>query len=56
MEQHEPITLARAIQVSSNIGMGKFSRRLQPGEQYDMLRAFGFGSPTGIEFGVRHSF
>ncbi len=53
--QHEPITLARAIQVSSNIAMGKFSERLRPEEQYDMLRSFGFGSPTGIEFGAEAS-
>lgn len=50
-----PITLARAVQVSSNIGMVKFARRLEPEEHYDMLRAFGFGSPTGIEFGAEAS-
>jgi cell division protein FtsI (penicillin-binding protein 3) len=42
--------LARAIQVSSNIGMAKFSLRLSPEEQYEMLRDFGFGTPTGAEF------
>lgn len=46
----EPLTLAKAIQYSSNIAMAKFSLRLRPEEQYDMLRAFGFGSPTGVEF------
>jgi cell division protein FtsI (penicillin-binding protein 3) len=30
--------------------MAKFSQRLQPGEQYEQLRAFGFGSPTGVEY------
>ena len=44
------LTLARAIQVSSNIGMAKFSLRLTPEEQYEMLRDFGFGTPTGAEF------
>ena len=44
------VTLARAIGVSSNIAMAKFSQRLQPGEQYEQLRAFGFGSPTGVEY------
>ncbi len=44
------LTLARAVQVSSNIAMAKFSTRLTPGEQYDFLRDFGFGSPTGVEF------
>lgn len=45
-----PMTLARAIQVSSNIGVAKFSRKLSWEEKYEMLRAFGFGSPTGVEF------
>jgi cell division protein FtsI (penicillin-binding protein 3) len=44
------ITLARSIQVSSNIGMAKFSFRLSPEEQFEMLRDFGFGTPTGAEF------
>ncbi len=44
------ITLARAIGVSSNIAMAKFSQRLAPAEQYVQLRAFGFGSPTGVEY------
>jgi cell division protein FtsI (penicillin-binding protein 3) len=44
------VTLARAMEVSSNIAMGKFSQRLQPAEQWEQLRAFGFGSPTGVEF------
>jgi len=44
------ITLARAIEVSSNIAMGKFSQRLKPAEQWEQLRDFGFGSPTGVEF------
>lgn len=44
------LTLAKAIQVSSNIAMAKFSQRLSPEEQYGVLRDFGFGSPTGVEF------
>jgi cell division protein FtsI (penicillin-binding protein 3) len=44
------LTLARSIQVSSNIGMAKFSFRLSPEEQFEMLRDFGFGTPTGAEF------
>lgn len=43
------LTLADAIEVSSNIAMAKFSDRLTPTEQYQQLRDFGFGSPTGIE-------
>jgi cell division protein FtsI (penicillin-binding protein 3) len=30
--------------------MAKFAQRLAPSEQYDVLRDFGFGSPTGVEF------
>jgi cell division protein FtsI (penicillin-binding protein 3) len=30
--------------------MAKFSSRLSPEEQYEMLRDFGFGTPTGTEF------
>jgi cell division protein FtsI (penicillin-binding protein 3) len=44
------LTLADAIRVSSNIALVKFAARLHPNEQYGMLRAFGFGAPTGIEF------
>ena len=44
------LTLADAIRVSSNIAMAKFVTRLTPEEQYLMLRAFGFGANTGIEF------
>ena len=44
------LTLADAIRVSSNIALVKFAARLKPDEQYTMLRAFGFGTPTGIEF------
>jgi len=44
------MTLADAIRVSSNIGMAKFVTRLAPAEQYEVLRDFGFGSATGIEF------
>lgn len=44
------LTLADAIRFSSNIALVKFAARLEPDEQYSMLRAFGFGTPTGIEF------
>jgi len=44
------LTLARAIQKSSNIAIAKFALKLRPEEQYDMLRRFGFGAPTGVEF------
>ena len=48
--EHGRLTLARAVQVSSNIAMAKFSQRLRPEEQFEMLRDFGFGTPTGAEF------
>lgn len=44
------LTLAQAIQVSSNIAMAKFSARLTPERHFEVLRDFGFGSPTGVEF------
>lgn len=43
-------TLADAIRVSSNIAMVKFAARLPRDAQYTALRAFGFGTPTGVEF------
>ena len=43
-------TLAEAIQYSSNIAMAKFASRLAAPDQFGLLRDFGFGSPTGIEF------
>lgn len=42
-------TLAHAIEVSSNIATVKFGQLLAPEEHYDMLRDFGFDSPTGVE-------
>src|SRR2546423_4258708 len=44
------LTLADAIRVSSNIALVKFAARLEPDEQYGVLRSFGFGAPTGVEF------
>lgn len=49
-DPQEWLTLADAIRVSSNIAIAKFAARLEPEEQYAMLRDFGFGAPTGIEF------
>lgn len=43
------VTLADAIKHSSNIGIAKFAERLTPEQQFVMLRAFGFGTPTGVE-------
>ena len=49
-DPREWLHLRDVIQISSNIGIVKFAQRLSPGQQYDMLRAFGLGAPTGIEF------
>jgi cell division protein FtsI (penicillin-binding protein 3) len=43
------MTLAGALGVSSNIGVAKMAQGLSPGQQFEILRDFGFGSYTGIE-------
>ena len=49
VDAHKELTLADVIRVSSNIGIAKFSTRLTPVDQFEALRDFGFGTPTGIE-------
>lgn len=44
------ITVAQALQQSSNIALAKLSMRLDPAIQYEYLRGFGFGSPTAIQY------
>ncbi len=44
------LTLRGVIQRSSNIGMVKFAERLTPAQQYTMLRDFGLGTPTGLDY------
>jgi cell division protein FtsI (penicillin-binding protein 3) len=44
------LTLRRAVEVSSNIGVIKFAARLEPEQHFETLRDFGLGTPTGIEF------
>ncbi len=43
-------TLSTVIELSSNIGIVKFAQRLPPEIQFGVLRDFGFGSPSGIEY------
>lgn len=43
-------TLARAIQLSSNVATVKFGQLLSPQEHYETLRDFGFGTRTGFPF------
>lgn len=42
------VDLAHALRVSSNVGIAKLAQALSPAEQYEHLRDFGFGVPTGI--------
>jgi cell division protein FtsI (penicillin-binding protein 3) len=42
------VDLAHALRVSSNVGIAKVAQRLTPSEQYEGLRDFGFGVPTGV--------
>ena len=42
--------LSEVIRMSSNIGIVKFAQRLTPRDQYETLRDFGLGTPTGLEF------
>jgi len=44
------ITLDQVIRRSSNIGIAKLGARLSQTEQFEALRDFGFGTPTGIEY------
>lgn len=44
------LTLGRAIQVSSNIAMSKFSLLLDGDDQFRTLRDFGFGTQPGTGF------
>ena len=46
---HGAMTLAGALRVSSNIGVAKMAQGLSPRQHFEILRDFGFGSPTGIE-------
>ena len=42
--------LRDVIRRSSNIGIIKFSERLSAEQQFTVLRDFGFGTPSGVEF------
>lgn len=49
-EPYGYLTLEQVIERSSNVGIVKFARLLEAEQQYVMLRDFGLGSRTGIEF------
>lgn len=42
------VDLAHALRVSSNVGIAKLAEGLTPGQQYESLRDFGFGTPSGL--------
>ncbi|HVE78817.1 MAG TPA: penicillin-binding protein 2, partial [Gemmatimonadaceae bacterium] len=42
------LSLADVIGYSSNVGIVRFAERLTPREQFEALRDFGFGAPTGV--------
>jgi cell division protein FtsI (penicillin-binding protein 3) len=44
------LSLADVIRFSSNVGIVRFAERLTPREQYESLRDFGFGTPTGVPY------
>ncbi|MGQ0562757.1 MAG: penicillin-binding transpeptidase domain-containing protein [Gemmatimonadota bacterium] len=46
----EWVSVAEALQYSSNIALAKLSTRIEPATQYEYLRAFGFGSPTAVRY------
>ena len=46
--EHGPMTLARALQISSSVGVAKTAQAMSPAVQYQNLRDFGLGAPTGI--------
>jgi cell division protein FtsI (penicillin-binding protein 3) len=44
------LTLTEVIVHSSNVGIAKFAERFTRPEQYETLRDFGFGTPTGVPY------
>ena len=44
------LSLADVIRLSSNIGIVQFADRLSPREEYEALRDFGIGAPTGLPY------
>jgi cell division protein FtsI (penicillin-binding protein 3) len=49
------LALSDVIRYSSNIGIVQFAERLQARDQYEGLRDFGFGTPTGVSYPVEAS-
>jgi cell division protein FtsI/penicillin-binding protein 2 len=52
LHDHHPygyLTVAEVLAKSSNIGMAKLGQRLGNHRMYEVLRALGFGAPTGVD-------
>lgn len=47
---HGWLTTAEVLRYSSNVGIVKLAQRLTPAAQYEALRDFGFGTPTGVGY------
>jgi cell division protein FtsI (penicillin-binding protein 3) len=45
-----PVTVGETVKYSSNIAISKFAMRLQPNQQYEAIRDFGFGTYPGLGF------
>jgi cell division protein FtsI (penicillin-binding protein 3) len=46
------LALSDVIRFSSNIGIVQFAQRFTPREEFEALRDFGFGTPTGVSYPV----
>ncbi|MEO8622069.1 MAG: penicillin-binding transpeptidase domain-containing protein, partial [bacterium] len=46
------LALSDVIRFSSNIGIVQFAERFTPREEYEALRDFGFGTPSGVSYPV----
>jgi cell division protein FtsI (penicillin-binding protein 3) len=46
------LQLSDVIRYSSNVGIVQFAQRFTPREEYEALRDFGFGTPTGLPYPV----
>ncbi|MGH7677362.1 MAG: penicillin-binding transpeptidase domain-containing protein [Gemmatimonadaceae bacterium] len=44
------LSLADVVRLSSNVGMVQFAERFEPREQFETLRDFGLGTPTGVPY------
>ena len=49
------LALSDVIRYSSNIGIVQFAERFSPREEFEALRDFGFGTPTGVPYPVEAS-